>query len=56
MITFHIFSIDMKNKKYIVIIYKNDKKIKTIYFGDSRYKDFIEYNCCCDDLCYIINS
>ena len=42
--TFHIFSSDMKNKKYKVIIYKNDKKIKTIHFGDSRYKDFIEYN------------
>ena len=44
MITFHIFLSNMKNKKYKVIIYKNEEKIKTIHFGDSRYNDFIEYN------------
>jgi hypothetical protein len=44
MITFQIFESNMKNKKYKVIIYKNQEKIKTIHFGDSRYNDFIEYN------------
>ena len=44
MITFHIFLSNMKNKKYKVIIYKNEEKIKTIHFGDSRYNDFIEYS------------
>ena len=44
MITFQIFVSDMKNKKYKVIIYKNEEKIKTVHFGDSRYNDFIEYN------------
>ena len=44
MITFQIFVSNMKNKKYKVIIYKNEEKIKTVHFGDSRYNDFIEYN------------
>ena len=44
MITFQIFESNMKNKKYKVIIYKNQEKIKTVHFGDSRYNDFIEYN------------
>ena len=44
MITFHIFLSNKKNKKYKVIIYKNEEKIKTIHFGDSRYHDFIENN------------
>jgi hypothetical protein len=44
MITFQIFDSDMKNKKYKVIIYKNEENIKTVHFGDSRYNDFIEYN------------
>ena len=44
MITFHIFLSNKKNKKYKVIIYKNEEKMKTIHFGDSRYNDFIEYN------------
>ncbi len=44
MITFQIFVSNMKNKKYKVIIYINEEKIKTVHFGDSRYNDFIEYN------------
>ena len=44
MITFHIFLSNKKNKKYKVIIYKNEEKMKTIHFCDSRYNDFIDYN------------
>ena len=42
--TFELFKSDNPNKKYKVIIYENGIKKKTINFGDSRYKDFIEYN------------
>ena len=42
--TFELFKSDSPNKKYKVIIYENGIKKKTINFGDSRYKDFIEYN------------
>ncbi len=35
---------NIKNKKYKVIIYKDGNKLKTLHFGDSRYKDFVEYN------------
>ncbi len=41
MYSFQLFKSNKKNKKYEVIIYKNKEKIKTLHFGDSRYKDFI---------------
>ncbi len=41
--TFELFNSSNPNKKYKVIIYDNRVKIKTLHFGDSRYKDFIEY-------------
>lgn len=44
MYSFQIFKSNKKNKKYEVIIFKDNKKLKTLNFGDSRYKDFIEYN------------
>ena len=44
MYSFQLFKSDKKNKKYEVIIFKDNEKIKTLNFGDSRYKDFIEYN------------
>ena len=42
--TFELFNSNSPNKKYKVIIYGNGVKIKTLHFGDSRYKDFIEYS------------
>ncbi len=44
MYSFTVSKSDRKNKKYKVIIYENGITRKTIHFGDSRYKDFIEYN------------
>ena len=44
MFSFQLFKSDAANKKYKVIIYKDGSKVKTINFGDNRYKDFIEYN------------
>ena len=44
MYSFQLFKSNKKYKKYEVIVFKDDKKIKTIHFGDSRYNDFIEYN------------
>ena len=44
MYSFQLFKSNKKNKKYEVNIYKDNEKIKTLNFGDSRYKDFIEYN------------
>ena len=41
--TFELFNSNSPNKKYKVIIYENGTKIKTLHFGDNRYKDFIEY-------------
>ena len=42
--TFELFKSDSPNKKYKVIIFENGVKTKSIHFGDSRYKDFIEYH------------
>ena len=44
MYSFQIFKSNKKNKKYEVIIFKDNKILKALNFGDSRYKDFIEYN------------
>ena len=44
MYSFQLFKSDATNKKYKVIIYKDGSKVKTLNFGDNRYKDFIEYN------------
>ena len=44
MFSFQLFKSDAANKKYKVIIYKDGSKVKTLNFGDNRYKDFIEYN------------
>lgn len=44
MYSFKINKSDKPNKKYTVIIYEDGIKRKTIHFGDSRYKDFIEYS------------
>ena len=44
MFHFQIFESPNKHKKYMVIIFNDFNKIKTIHFGDSRYKDYIEYN------------
>lgn len=33
----------IKNKKLKVIIYKDNKKVKTLNIGDSRYYDYIQY-------------
>jgi len=30
-----------KNKRYAAILYENEKKIKTINFGDIRYDNFL---------------
>jgi hypothetical protein len=44
MYSFQLFESEAINKKYKVIIYQNGSKVKTLNFGDNRYKDFIEYN------------
>lgn len=44
MYSFKITKSDRPNKKYKVIIYENGIKRKTIYFGASGYKDFIQYS------------
>jgi hypothetical protein len=43
MYSFQLLKSDAPNKKYIVIIYKDGSKVKTINFGDDRYNDYIEY-------------
>ena len=50
MYSFQLLDSNIKNKKYKVIIYKDGNKLKTLHFGDSRYKDFIEYNKISKDL------
>lgn len=39
---FKFFISQRKNKKYRVDIYKNNKFIKTVYFGDRRYQHYYD--------------
>ena len=44
MFHFQLFHSPMKHKKYMVIIFKDLNKIKTIHFGQAGALDFIEYS------------
>ena len=43
MYAFSVSDSNRKNKKLMVVIYKNGDRIKTLHIGDDRYYDYIQY-------------
>lgn len=43
MYAFSVSESNRKNKKLMVVIYKDGDRIKTLHIGDNRYYDYIQY-------------